>query len=461
MKARIFKNMCVWLLVAIPAILHSQVAMNRDASITAAISQIATGNQKALIDSLVKFVNRNNLSSTNHPTKGIGAACEYLYNKASSYIPQSGGRLSVEKVYYTVGRADADTRMRWKEDRTVKLCNVVATIHGSDETDNRVIALLAHYDSRNGDGNDSIAPAPGANDNGSGVACLMEITRLLSKVEIPITVQLMFLSGEEHGLYGAGHMANWAKEQGINLIAVINNDMIGNSNASETNTHTNTVVRIFSENIPAVESEEMKRLRAYNSAENDSHSRQLARYIKETGERYVDNMEVKLIYRNDRFGRGGDHTPFSHQGFPAVRICEVNENYDRTHQYVREENGILYGDLASGMDFEYLRKNTAVNLASVLNLSQAPPVPEKVKLITSSLTNYCTLTWEPPSQGKKPDYYYVLIRETDQSNWQKKILVRDTQIKLPYSKDNYFFAVQSVDAEGHESLASFAYGGRN
>jgi len=431
---------------------NAQVIMNRDALIADAVADISAANQKQLIADLVAFHNRNNLSSKTDPAKGIGAAAEFLYRKAQSFIPASGGRLSVEKVYYTVG--GPNTRLG----REITLCNVIATVAGSDPADDRVIVALAHYDSRAGDGNDSVIYAPGANDDGSGIACLMEMTRLISKMNLPVTVQLMFLSGEEHGLFGATHQAALAKQANQNLIAVINNDMIGNSNASETDTQTNTVVRVFSENIPAIENDTTRRIRVYNSAENDSPARQLARYIKETGERYVDNMTVKLIYRSDRFGRSGDHTPFSRQGYAAVRMCEVNENYDRTHQNIREENGIKYGDEIWAINFEYLRKNTGVNLASAVNLALAPDAPKNVKLITSGLTNYVNLTWEAPSKGKKPSAYYVLIRETDQSQWQQKILVRDTKAKLPFSKDNYFFAVQSVDDEGHESLAEFAYG---
>jgi hypothetical protein len=251
-------------------------------------------------------------------------------------------------------------------------------------------------------------------------------------------------------------MAEKAQSENWNLIAVLNNDMIGNGNASETDTHNNTMIRVFSENIPVAETDGMKRIRVYNSAENDGPSRQLARYIKETGERYVDNITVKLIYRNDRFGRGGDHSPFNRKGYAAVRICEMHENYDRTHQYVREENGIKYGDEIEGIDFEYVRKNTGVNLSSVANLALAPSVPENVRQTVSGLTNYSTLRWDAPGQGKRPAAYYVLIRETDQSQWQSKVRVEGTEIRLPYSKDNYFYAVQSVDAEGHESLAVFA-----
>lgn len=433
---------------------NAQVIQHRDPVISTAVDEVSISNMQTLIKELVGFHNRNNLSSMSDPTKGIGAAAEYLYNKASSYIPASNGRLSVEKVPYKTG--GPNTRLG----REVNLLNIVATIKGSNSKDNRIITLLAHYDNRNGAGNDSIGYAPGANDDASGIACLMEITRLISRIDIPITVKCMFLSGEEHGLLGAQYMAEHARKENWNLIAVLNNDMISNSNASETNTHTNCVLRVFSENIPAIETEAMRKIRVYNSAENDSPSRQLARYIKEIGERYVDNMEVKLIYRNDRFGRGGDHTPFSRQGFSAVRLCEVHENYDRTHQDIFEKDSIRYGDEIWAIDFEYLRKNTGVNLSTALNMALAPSVPENVKLDVSGLTNYSEISWEAPNQGRSPEAYFVLIRETDQGQWQKKILVHDTKIKLPYSKDNYFFAVQSVDADGHESLPVFAYGRR-
>lgn len=450
-----FHTVCILLaLVLLTTPLFAQTIKNRDQVIASAVEDVSVERMKSLIEDLVGFHNRNNLSSMTHPTQGLGAAAEYLYQKVNTYVPASDGRLSAEKIFYTAG--GPDTRLG----REVKLCNVIATIQGSDPNDNRVIALLSHFDNRNGEGNDSIRYAPGANDDGSGVACLMEITRILSKIDLPMTLKIMFLSGEEHGLNGAQYMAETAERAGWNLIAVLNNDMIGNGNASETNTHNNTMIRIFSENIPVTETDTQRRVRVYNSAENDSPSRQLARYIKETGERYVDNTTVKLIYRNDRFGRGGDHTPFSRKGFTAVRICEMHENYDRTHQYVRRENGINYGDEIDGIDFEYLRKNTAINLAAVANLALAPSVPVNVRQEVSQLTNYSTLHWEAPKQGKLPAAYYVLIRETDQSQWQMKIRVEGTEARLPYSKDNYFFAVQSVDAEGHESLAVFAEGKR-
>lgn len=432
----------------------AQTIINRDPVIEQTLKEISVPEMHKLIEDLTSFHNRNNLSSMSGKDKGIGASADYLYNKVLSFIPVSQGRLSVEKVFYTTG--GPDTRLG----REVRLCNVVATIKGSDNTDNRVIAVLAHYDSRRFNGNDSTEYAPGANDNGSGVACLMEMTRLMSRINLPVTVKIMFLSGEEHGLLGANHMAEVAQKEKWNLVAVINNDMIGNSNASETDTHTNDIVRVFSENIPFIEDEDMRKTRIFNSAENDSPSRQVARYIKEVGERYVDNISVKLIYRNDRFGRGGDHTPFNRKGYAAVRVCEVHENYFRTHQNIEEKNGIRYGDEIWAIDFEYVRKNTGINVAVVTNLALAPDVPTNVKIDVSGLTNYTELSWEAPQKGKAPAAYYVLMRETDQPNWQKKIRVQGISLRLPYSKDNYFFAVQSVDEDGHESLSVFAEGKR-
>ena len=173
------------------------------------------------------------------------------------------------------------------------------------------------------------------------------------------------------------------------------------------------------------------------------------------GERYVDQLTVSLIYRNDRFGRGGDHTPFCKQGFTAVRICEYNENYDRTHKTPRVENGVQLGDLPEYVDFEYVRKNAGINLATLANLASAPYEPENVGIVVRGLTNKTTILWNAPEKGKKPAGYYILMRETSQPTWERKIFVTETEVTLPYSKDNYFFAVQSVDADGHESLPVF------
>jgi Zn-dependent M28 family amino/carboxypeptidase len=434
----------------------AQTILPRDPAIAGAIDKISVENMHRTVEDLVSFHNRNNMSDKTDPEKGIGAAANYLYDRLSALVPASEGRLSVERVFYKVGGEGE------RIPQETELCNIVATIEGSDPADSRVIIASAHYDNRGADGADGTSFVPGANDDGSGVAALLEMARLLPALAPRATVKLMFLSGEEHGLYGAKHAAEVARAEGWNIVALLNNDMIGNSNASETDTHDNTVLRVFSENIPAAETESERRARIYNSGENDSRSRQVARYIKETGERYVDNMTVRLIYRNDRFGRGGDHTPFNALGFPSVRLTEVNENYFRTHTAVEERDGILYGDCIEGIDFEYLRKNTGVNLATVANLALAPAAPENVHLDASGLENSTSISWTAPvsADGSAPAAYYLLVRETDASQWQKKIVVHGTEIRVPYSKDNYFFGVQSVDGAGHESIAVFVTAGR-
>ncbi len=433
---------------------NAQTIVQRDPAILEAVESVSTDNLRRTVEDLVAFHNRNNLSSAADPDRGIGAAADYLLGRLEELIPASEGRLSVEKIHYKAGGEGE------RIPRETELTNIVATIRGSDPADSRVIALLAHYDNRGADGLDATSFVPGANDNGSGVAALVEIARLLPALKPRATVKLMFLSGEEHGLYGARHMASVARTEGWNLVAVLNNDMIGNSNASGTDTHDNTTLRVFSENIPAAETEARRRVRIYNSAENDSPSRQVARYIAETAARYVDNMTVRLIYRNDRFGRGGDHTPFNAAGFPSVRLTEAHENYHRTHTAVETVDGIAYGDVIEGIDFEYLRKNTGVNLASAANLALAPAASENVHLDASGLENSTSISWDAPSAGAAPAAYYLLVRETDAAQWQRKIVVHGTAIRVPYSKDNYFFAVQSVDVTGHESLAVFATAAR-
>jgi hypothetical protein len=313
--------------------------------------------------------------------------------------------------------------------------------------------VSGHLDSRNTDMMDSTGKAPGANDDASGVAIVMEMARIMSKREFPATIIFMAVQGEEQGLLGARHMAARMKQEKVNVIAMVTNDIIGNSLSNETDLRDNHHVRVFSEGVPAAETEAAAQLRKSTFTEHDGGARQLARYIKETGERYVDQMTVELIYRNDRFLRGGDHTPFVQNGFTAVRMSEMNENFNQQHQNVRLENGTQYGDLPEFVDYEYLRKNAALNLATFANLALAPAAPASVGILTANLTNKTSLRWEAPTKGKKPTGYYVLMRETSSPVWTRKLFVKDLETTLSYSKDNYLFAVQSVDAEGHESLA--------
>ena len=246
-------------------------------------------------------------------------------------------------------------------------------------------------------------------------------------------------------------MSEKAKKENWKIEAVLNNDIMGSNNSNETNIIDNTRLRVFSEGLPAFETEKNAVNIRNLGLENDGKSRQLARYVKEIGERYVDNLQIVMIYRNDRFLRGGDHTPYVQRGFAAVRFTEMNENYTRQHQNIRTENNINYGDAEIHIDYEYLRKNTAMNLANLANLSKAPPMPDSVKMDVKKLSNSTLLFWNKPAVGKTKGYY-ILIRETTSAVWQKKIYTEATTATLPYSKDNYFFAIQSVNETGNESL---------
>jgi Predicted aminopeptidases len=365
--------------------------------------------------------------------------------KFNQFAKQSNGRLTAT-IDATVYKAD-----KRRVDRDINLGNVVATLKGTDPNDKRLFLISGHLDNMRTSVMDSVGDAPGANDDASGVAAVLESARILSKHSFPATIIFVAVSGEEQGLLGANYMAGKAKQENWSIEALLNNDIMGSNNTSETNIIDNTRIRVFSEGLPLFETEKSaKQIRQFGW-ENDGKARQLARYVKEIGERYVENIEVVMVYRNDRFLRGGDHTPFVEQGYAAVRFTEMNENYYHQHQDVRKENGIQYGDLPEFMDFEYLRKNTAVNLANLANLAKAPAMPEEVKIDTRRLSNFTFLTWKAPKTGKVKGYY-ILMRETTSAFWQKKIFTSDLEIKLPYSKDNYFFAVQSVNESGNESL---------
>ncbi len=445
------KIFLIFLLISVSVSTNfAQTIINRNPEIEQMVNEISRERIEQDIRTLVSFHTRHNLSEQNDPAKGIGAAWNWIKTEMEKSIPQSGGRLSVALEPYEVGGVGERIKTR------IQLKNVVATLKGTNPEDDRILVISAHLDSRVEGDDDGTSYAPGADDDGSGIAAILEMIRIMSKHEFSGTIVFMAVSGEEHGLYGSTHMAQKAKDENWNIVAMLNNDMIGNSSSSETELRDNMRVRVFSEGVPAFETEQMAKLRAYTSGENDGKARQLARYIKEIGERYVEQLTVSLIYRNDRFGRGGDHTPFCKQGFTAVRICEYNENYDLTHKTPRLENGVQLGDTPEKVDFEYVRKNTGINLATLANLASAPYEPEKVGISVRGLSNSTSISWTAPEKGVKPAGYYVLMRETSESVWQRKLWVSSNEITLPYSKDNYFFAVQAVDADGHESLPVFS-----
>ncbi|MDQ7051968.1 MAG: M28 family metallopeptidase [candidate division KSB1 bacterium] len=420
----------------------------RDPEIAKMAQEVSADSIERLIRKLVSFHTRHSMSNTTDAKKGIGAARRWIKAEFERYARASGGRLRVELDPFAV---QPDGR---RVTRAVTMKNVLAILQGTDPVDNRVFIISGHYDSRASNPLDSTSFAPGANDDASGTAVVMELARVMSQRAFPATIIFAAVAGEEQGLYGSKHLAQRAKDEGWNVVAMITNDVVGNTISSGTNLKDNLRVRVFSEGVPENETERQARIRRSVGGENDYPARQFARYIKEVGERYVDQMTVVMIYRRDRFLRGGDHTPFSQLGFAAVRITEMNEDYRHQHQDVRTENGVQYGDLPEFVDFGYAAQVARVNLATLANLALAPGQPRDVGIVVSRLTNFTTLRWSPPEQGK-PAGYYVLIRETTSPVWQRKFFVSDTTVTLPYSKDNFFFAVQSVDAKGHESLPVF------
>jgi hypothetical protein len=433
-------------IILLKSSLFAQTIIQWDFAIEQMVREVSSDSLRSYINQMVSYGTRSTISSQSNRQKGIGAARNYVLSKFNEFARQSGGRLTATIDTTTIPangkRVDVPTL----------LGNVMATLKGTDPDDKRIFIISGHLDSRVTDAMNRTSDAPGANDDGSGVAAVIECARIMSKRSFPATIIFVAVSGEEQGLLGSSYLADKAKKEAWNIGGVFNNDIVGSNNSSETKIIDNTKLRVFSEGLPAFELEKnAASIRSYG-LENDGQSRQLARYAKEIGERYVDNLQVVLIYRNDRFLRGGDHTPFVENGFAAVRFTEMNENFEHQHQDLRTEKGIRYGDLAEFMDFEYLRKNTAVNLANLANLAKAPSVPREVFVDVKDLTNSTYLYWRAPAAGKVKGYY-VLVRETTSPTWQKKIFTLETKIRLPYSKDNYFFAVQSVSGDGNESLA--------
>jgi len=423
----------------------AQTIIHRDHEIEQMISEVSKDSLQSYVKKLVSFGTRNTLSTQSDPKKGIGAARNWVLNRFVEFAKQSGGRLTAF-IDTTTLKPDGQ-----RVDVPLLLGNVVATLKGIDPNDNRILIISGHLDNMRSNVMDRTGDAPGANDDGSGVAAVMECARVMSKHSFPATIIFVAVSGEEQGLLGADYMAEKAKKENWNIVAVLNNDIMGSNNSNETNIINNTKIRVFSEGISVLDTGKNATTLRNLGLENDGKARQLARYCKEVGERYVDNLEVVMIYRNDRFLRGGDHLPYVLRGFAAVRFCEMNENYYHQHQDVRVEDGIQYGDLPGFMDFEYLRKNTCLNLCNLANLAKSPATPQEVRVDTKRLTNFTNLSWEV-SKSAKVKGYYVLMRETTSAVWQKKFFTDDTKMNLPYSKDNYFFAVQSVSETDNESL---------
>ena len=408
---------------------------------------------EADIRTLVGFGTRHTLSETESDTRGIGAARRWIKAEFDRISDRCGGCLEVS-LQRTLVKGDPGSRIpvdTW-------VVNVLAVLPGTTDPDRRVI-MTGDIDSRVSDALDATRDSPGANDNASGMAGVIEVARVLSPYRFPGTIILAGLSGEEQGLVGGQHMAQVARDEGWNIEALLNNDMIGNIEGLDGVIENNTF-RVFSEPTPATETDAERRARRGAGGEVDGPSRQLARYVARTADRYVPNLDPILIYRLDRIGRGGHHRPFNDLGFPAVRIMETHENYTRQHQDIRVENGIQYGDLIEGVNFEYAAKLTSVNAATLASLAWAPAPPQNVR-IGGGVSPSTTLSWEAvASPDSNLAGYTVYWRETTAPQWQyARFVGAVTAYTLENIViDNYLFGIASVAMDGNESVVSFPSG---
>ncbi len=412
------------------------------------VSAVSAARMEADVRRLVSFGTRHTLSDTLSQTRGIGAARRWVYDEFRRIAQACGGCLEVRYVADVV-KGDSATRIK----QDVNIVNVVAIQRGKTDPQ-RYVLLSGDIDSRVTDVMNATADSPGANDNASGVAATLEAARVLTKYQPDASIVYAALSGEEQGLFGGEILARVAKQEGWRLEAVINNDMVGNIEGID-GVIENTLARVFAPGLPPTTTAAELRRVLTTGGELDTPSRQLARYIDRVADVYFPNLDVEIIYRLDRYGRGGHHTPFFNEGFPAVRLMEAHENYNRQHQDLRTENGIRYGDVIEGVNFPYAAKMTALDAATLISLAWAPPPPDSVT-IRGAVQPSPTLRWKAVSA---PDLlgYRIYWRKPSEVNWTRSRFVGNvTSYTLEnVIIDNYFFGVAAVDREGHESLVAF------
>jgi len=416
-----------------------------DARIAAALAQISSARIRATIASLVGFGTRSTLSEQDPASiaagRGIGAAREWIKSQFEQYSSACGGCLEVRTDDFTQQPGE-------RVSQPTNISNVYAVLQGSDpQSAQRIVLVSGHYDSRNSDILDIEHDAPGANDDASGVAVSLECARVLSKLKFPATIIFLAVAGEEQGLYGSAHFARMAREQHWDIEAVLNNDIVGGNRSADQAAH---VVRVFSEGVPdGADPQQLQQIRRLG-AENDSPSRELARYIADTASKYHAGISPQLIFRPDRYLRGGDHASFNQQGYAAVRFTEYREDFHRQHQTVRTEDGVQYGDLLEYVDFDYVARVARLNAATLASLAAAPAPPAHVLMQTVKLENDSTLEWQasPAASG-----YEVLWRATSSPDWEHVVSTGNvTSTTLRLSKDNVIFALRAFDGQGHRSL---------
>jgi len=407
---------------------------------------------EADLTKLVSFGTRHTLSDTTSETEGIGAARRWLKAEFERISEDCGGCL---EVFYVSDYVGGEEGSRIPE--PVQVVNVVAIQRGTADP-NRFVVMSGDIDSRVSDVMDSESVSPGANDNASGVAGVLEAARVLSQYEFEGSIMYAQLSGEEQGLFGGQILAEHAKEQGWDIKGVLNNDMIGNIQGIN-GVIDNTTARVFSEGTRAVETEREARIRRFTGGEVDSPSRNLARYVDKMADLYIRNLDVMMIYRLDRFGRGGHHRPFNDAGFPGVRIMETNEDYVRQHQDIRTEDSVEYGDVLSEVEFDYAAKLTGLNAVVMAGMSWAPSPPADVR-ISGAVRPSATLSWKALDKDENPQLagYKIYWRLTDSNQWEKSVFVPADVTEHTLENvviDNYYFGVASVSKDGFESPVVF------
>ncbi len=407
--------------------------------------QVSADELHATIARLVGFGTRHTLSDTKSDKRGIGAARRWVKSKFETYSKDCGGCLQIE----TPAQTFSDGK---RIPRPAEVMDVIAIQRGTGDP-NRVVLITGHIDSRVTDVMNAKSDAPGANDDGSGTAAVIEAARVLSKRRFAATIVYGVLSGEEQGLYGGKVLADFARQQGWQVEADLNNDIVGNTHGQD-GVDDNTVVRVFSEGTKSGETLEQAKYRRYHGGEVDSPSRNVARHLAELAEEYLVNFRVRMIYRTDRYGRGGDQVPFLEAGFPAVRVTEAHENYTRQHQDLRSENGIRYGDTIDGVDFAYLAQVTRLNVLGLAAMAAAPAPPAGVD-IEGAVSSDTTIQWQPVAGAAG---YRVWWRDTTAPQWQHSRWVGEaTKTTLKNIViDDCFFGVSAVSPDGYTSPVVFA-----
>ena len=430
--------------LASAAALASPPPVNTHPELNAIAGAVRASNLHATDAALVGFGTRHTLSTTTSKTRGIGAARRWVAAQFDDISKGCGGCLEIVKP------SQAFTGERMPK-TGAEVMDVVAIQRGTTDA-NRVIVMTAHLDSRRTDVMDATGDSPGANDDASGVAALIETARVLSKYKFPATLVYSADSGEEQGLYGGKIIAQYAVDHGWKVEANLNNDIVGNSHGGN-GAHDPHTIRIFSEGTKTNETLEQAAYRRYHGGGVDSPSRNIARYMQALAEQYLDDFHVRMVYRTDRWGRSGDQVPFLEQGYPAVRLSESNEDYARQHQNVRVENGVHYGDVVLGVDFDYLANVTRLDAITMASLAMAPPPPSDLS-VKGAVAYDTTLSWKPsPRAGS----YNAWWRETTAPQWQHAHNAGDADsvVLKNIILDDFFFGVSAVGKDGWASPVEF------